>query len=232
MLTRRELLRRAAIIGGGSALGLSSVTLGQRLLIPSGGGGVVAPEWNEEFNGDGSVWTVAGANAVSFNDVVPGAVAMESGMVIVRPSVPPAPFTVTAFYSVIEYDDIDTIFANATLAIGGAEDADSTGPKFYGLEWDVDQLGSIAIYDGLFADYAATPTHLGTKTNETAGLALQVPHYQRMIVRSGTDIDLLYSFDGETWITYATGRNPGIELEAVLLVSFGCETAWDWVRFS
>jgi hypothetical protein len=231
-INRRRFLIGAALLG-------SSAVLGGSVLSRSSSQSTAdrVPEfglaYDDEFDGENREWTIAGLNDVEFNgDRYPGAVFMESGMVVHRARVPPLPFTVTAYCSSLVYDDIYSVYANATLAIGGNVDPAGRGPRFYGLEWDVAHLGKIGIFDGVFDHYRATPRHLGRMKFETPGLAMQIPHYQRLVVNSGNDVDLYYSTDGVDYKNYAKGRDPGLNVEAVMLVSFGCETVWDWVRFS
>lgn len=208
------------------------MTTAQRLLMSVGASGSFTVPMDEEFNGANTNWTLTGTNLPDFGVTTAGKLRMPSGSVAHRARIPAFPFTMTAFCSYILYDNINTVYANATLAVGEATPAGSPGPIFWGLEWDVDVLGSICVFDGRFANFAATPTHLSTKTNETAGLSRQVPHYQRMIANSATSYDLQWSLDGTSWTTYATALNPTLTAGAVMLVSFGCITEWDWVRFS
>jgi hypothetical protein len=47
------------------------------------------------------------------------------------------------------------------------------------------------------------------------------------------NIDSYYSWNGTDWTTYDTGTNPGLSnVGSVGLLSYQCETEWDWIRFS
>lgn len=236
MLTRREFLKRSAVVGGGVAAGLGTVTLGRRLLTTSnGGGGITEPghEFDEEFNGPNTDWTVAGSNDVSFNDAVPGNVFMKSGMVIHRASIPAFPFTVTAFASNLEFNDIYSQFGASMLCVGGSANAATTGPKFYAIQWDVAFLGEIGIIDGTYDNYT-TQVHQNTYIKLSDDLEHEIPHYLRLTVNSPSSISSYWSEDGENWETFLTNYNPGlgVTIDSVLLCSFACEVAYDWLRFT
>jgi hypothetical protein len=223
-LSRRDFLRRSALLAGGVGLGL---TVAERTL--SGGSPTGMSRYNAEFAGPKADW-IAVTDA-DFGQTTPGAVHIPSGNRVVRLTVPPTPFTVTARCSYLKYDDIDRSFGNASLAVGGAGHAATIGPKHYALQHDIAYLGEIGIVDGLWGQYADTPTHLRPYV-KLGGLEWERPHYQRMVVHSGTNIDTSYSWDGRNWTTYATGTNPNVDVEAVLLLSYACTTEWDWVRFT
>lgn len=203
------------------------------LTAASGGTGSGFSRFDDEFSDTTNHgWTVSGSNGVDFDTTTASCVHMQSGMVIHRARIPATPFTVTAYLSAVTLDDINTVYANASLMIGEATPASSPGPIMWGPEMpDVDILGRTARYDGRFANFGATPTHLGTKI-EAVGHVYDVPTYQRIVVHSATNMDILYSTDNVTYSTYATGLNPTLTPGAILLVSFGCTTDWDWVRFT
>lgn len=173
-----------------------------------------------------SAWTISGSNSVEFGTGGPNTVHMQSGMVIHKVGLPAYPFTVTAHLTAVTMDNINTTPGNASLAIAEASPAGSPGPIFWGPEMpDVDIFGRTARYDGRFANFSATPTHLGTKI-EAVGHVYDVPTYQRIVANSATDMDLLYSTDGVTYSTYGTAFNPTLTPGAIMLVSFGCTTDW------
>ena len=204
--------------------------------LPRGGTGGFTPHppYDEEFLGDGGAWTLTAilGGTLDINTTAPGKIHMPTGSAAHKVGLPSFPFTVTAFCSYILYDDINSVYANATLAISEASPAGSPGPLHWGLEWDVDILGSIAVYDIRRVSFGGSLTHLGTKQNETAGLTREVPHYQRIVAHSSTDYDLQWSLDGSSWTTYGTAFNPTLTAGAIMLISFGCTTEWDWIRFT
>jgi hypothetical protein len=209
----------------------------QTLLAAGSGGSFAGHPYDAEFNGgqgDWLIWEGIPPNTADFNSTVPGAVYMESGTIITRASIPAFPFTVEAFCSSILYDDINTVYANATLGLGPTP-PDINGGGFYGLEWDVDTLGKIGIFDGKFVPmFGDTPDHFGTIQENTSGLVNQVPFHQKMVVHSASNIDLYYRRDSSpSFTTYLTGVNPAMaSMTCLYLVSFGCTTAWDWIRFT
>lgn len=202
------------------------------------GGAVTLPEtFDDEFvgvNTEWSVWTNIGGSTVDFDTTTPGTVHMQHATWITRPRIPAFPFTVEAYCSYLLYDNINTQTANASLALGFPPTSIADG-GFWGLEWDVDTLGRIGIYDGKFVPVASTPSHFGSIIDNQLGLVNQIPHKQRMVCHSATNIDLQYTKDvvsaSPTWSTYITGVNPGITLNTVYLASFGCTTEWEYVRF-
>lgn len=232
MLSRRDFLRGMAVGGAGVVTGAGMVSVGRRLLASSSGGTAFLP-MNDEFEAGNIDWVLPSGNAgtVLFGDT-PGEVTMPSGTRIIRLRVPEPPFTVTARCTFLQYDDIDTTFANASLAIGSSDNAATSGAKHYALQWDIAFLGEIGVIDGVWDQYSDTPTHLSPYVLLDEGDTFEVPHWQRMVVNSGTDIDTYYSLNGETWTPYASGVNPNIDVEAVLLLSYACQTRWDWVRFT
>ena len=206
------------------------MTIARRLMTSGGGGTFGAIDYNDEFNGPNVDWVVV--SSADFGDTTPGTVHIPSGNRIARPRVPPVPFTVTAYCSSILFDDIDNDYANASLAVGEGSNLGTTGPKHYALHGlDVAFLGHIGVIDGLWTNYSTGPVQGSYVALD--GIEYQVPHYQRLVVHSGTNVDLYYSFNGSSWSTYATGQNPNLaSVESVLLLSYACTTEWDWVRFS
>jgi hypothetical protein len=235
MLSRRDFLRGAAVGAGGLVLGGSAVTLGRRLLTVSRGGGeLVNPAYDEEFSGDMGAWVAPdfGFGQADINDTVPGKAFMPIGTALARGSVPPTPFTVTAFCSRLDYANINTTFGNASLFVGEASPLDSPGPDLYALQYDVAFLGEIGIIDGFWPGYQGDNDHLGPYV-ELGGIEWELPHYQRLVVHSGMNIDSYYSWNGTDWTTYDTGTNPGLSnVGSVGLLSYQCETEWDWIRFT
>lgn len=236
MLTRRDFLKGAAV-GTGIVAGAGIVTFGRRLLTASnGGGGIISPEINydEEFTGGMGAWVAPdfGFGQADINDTVAGKAFMPFGTALARGSVPPTPFTVTAFCSRLEFVDIDTYFANASLAVGESSPLGSPGPNLYALQYDVAFLGEIAIIDGFWPGYQGDNDHLGPYV-ELGGIEFELPHYQRLVVHSKDDIDSYYSWNGTDWTLYDSGTNPDLdEVGSVILLSYQCETEWDWIRFT
>jgi hypothetical protein len=207
--------------------------MSSRLLIGPGGG-TAPPLFDDEFDQGNRGWTLSDllSNGYDFGVTNAGHLRLGSGSVAHRARIPAMPFTVTAFLSSVVFDDINTTYGNATLGIAEASPAGSPGPKWWGPEMpDVDSLGATARYDGRFANFAATPTHLGTRI-DGSGHAFEVPTYQRIIVHSATNMDIEYSTDGVSYSSYGTGFNPTLTPGAIILVSFACTTQWDWVRFT
>lgn len=232
MLTRRQFLKTAATVG----LGAGGVALGSRLLTAAdGGNGIVlnASSFDDEFNGPNAGWTVAGSNGVSFNTAVAGNVFLESGMVIHRATIPAFPFTVTAYASSLQFNDIYSQFGASMLCVGGSANAATTGPEFYAIQWDVAFLGEIGIIDGTYDNYT-TQVHQNTYVKLGDDLTYEIPHYLRLTVNSANSISSYWSDDGTTWHTFLTHYNPGlgVTIDSVLLCSFACEVAYDWLRFT
>ena len=212
--------------------------LGQRLLTASRGGGtIISPgllAYDEEFDGSQGQWTAPdlGFGTADINDTSPGEAYMPSGTALHRAGLPTPPFTVTARCTFLEYDNIDTTFGNASLGLAETAPAESPGPQMYVLQWDIAFLGEIGVIDGYWEQYVDTPTHLGPYVKLGDGDAFELPHYQRMVVNSFTDIDTFYSLDGTDWMAYDTGTNPGFTPGAIVLLSYSSTTRWDWVRFT
>lgn len=204
-----------------------------RLLMAGGGSGGFRPPYNDEFDGYSPMaWTLDGTFPPDINSSVPGKIYMPVGSTAHRALIPPMPFTVTAFMSSVTVTDLHTSYGNATLGIAEASPGGQPGPLWWGTEMpDIDFLDKTARYDGRFANFAAEPTHLGTKI-EAVGHVYDVPTYHRIVVHSATNMDILYSTDNVTYSTYGTGFNPTLTPGAIILVSFGMTTEWDWVRFT
>lgn len=213
------------------------MTLARRLLSVAGsGGGIIAPDngFDEEFNGGMGDWVAPdlGFGTADINTTSPGEAYMPVGTALHRVGLPTPPFTVTARCTFLQYLDIDASFGNASLGLAEASPATSPGPKMYVFQWDIAFLGEIGAIDGYWEQYVDTPTHLGPYVKLGDGDLYEIPHWQRLVVNSFTDIDTYYSTDGINWITYDTGTNPGFTPGAVVLLSYGCTTRWDWVRFT
>lgn len=204
-------------------------------LLLGGRAGPTPPLYNDEFDQGNRGFTITGTADVGVTSA--GKLHMASGSAAHRKRLPPPPFTVVAFLSAVTMDNIATTYGNATMGIAEAAPAGAPGPLWWGPEMpDVDALGSTALYDGRFANFAASPTHLGSKI-EASGSVYAVPRYQRIDVHSATNMDLLYSSDittppeSATYSTYGTAFNPTLTPGALIFISFGCVTEWSWVRF-
>jgi hypothetical protein len=80
-------------------------------------------------------------------------------------------------------------------------------------------------------------TTIGTQTNVFNPTFLPGTLYMRMVVNSGTNVDVAHSFDGLFWRTDATGLASGLTpANAGLCVGRGlaqaAEVACDWIRFT
>lgn len=198
-----------------------------RALLGRGGGRTPDP-FNDEFDLGNRGWTLAGGTPPT---IASGKLHMPSGSTAHRARIPAMPFTMTAFCSSLVFDDINSVYAGAGPNIAEASPAGSPGPVWWGPDWDVDILGKICIYDGRWSDFTHQTGHLHAKILETSGLTLQVPFYLQILVHSATNMDAYYSTDNVTYTVYCTGVNPTLTPGAVMFMSFGATTEWDWVRF-
>jgi hypothetical protein len=119
------------------------------------------------------------------------------------------------------------------LAVGGSANPASTGPEFYAIQWDVAFLGEIGIIDGTYTNYG-TQTHQNVYHKLSDDLTHEIPHYLRLVVAADDDISSYWSEDGVNWNTFFLHYDPGlgVAIDSVLLLSFGCEVAFDWIRFT
>lgn len=206
------------------------------MMVSGSGGGLVAPGngFDEEFNGGMGDWVAPdlGFGTADINTTSPGEAYMPRGTALHRASIPTPPFTMTARCTFLQYDNIYTTFANASLGLAEASPSAPPGPQMYVLQWDIAFLGEIGVIDGYWEQYVDTPTHLGPYVKLSDDLTHQIPHWQRMVVNSFTDIDTYYSTDGLNWTLYDSGTNPGFTPGAVVLLSYACTTRWDWIRFT
>ena len=189
----------------------------------------VPSPWDDEFDGSGQgkwINEVSSGGSFDLNKTVKSHILAQTTTTVRLPSIPPTPFTVTAKCSSVVYDNLTSTAANASLGVGEA-----TLGKFEAIEWDIDTLGQVGPYVGVWANIGASPTHRGTLIN-TEGFALQDTHYQRVIVASTTDVTYQWSFGGKLWTTIAANANPGFTIASVVILSYACVTAWDWVRFT
>jgi hypothetical protein len=183
--------------------------------------------WDEEFDGGRGAWKVLQGSGHSFNGTAPSHLVMQSASSAYRTGVPAAPFTVTARCSDVAFDNIVTTNGNATLGLGEVDP--STGGMF-GLELDVANLGNTSLYGARWSALAYLG-NIGTLF-EYPGHAMAYPHFQRLVVNSSTSVDGYFSFDGIRWIQELSAYNPGFTIGSIVLLSYACKTAWDWVRFT
>jgi hypothetical protein len=235
MVTRRSFLKSAVVGVGGILTGVGVVQTVRLVGAPRPPEGTPLPDFDEDFEGLGSEWFLfGGADPTSTTldgRIGDSRVHLGSGMAIHRARVPQPPFMVTAFCSSLAFDDIDAEYGCAGLAIGGASPKEPPGPDFYALQWDIAFLGEIGIIDGRWPGYAGDNQHLGTYVKLGDGDRYQVPLFLRMVVHAADEVDTYYGLDGERWTSYGVGIDPGVDVGAVLLLSYGGETTWDWVRF-
>lgn len=65
-----------------------------------------------------------------------------------------------------------------------------------------------------------------------AGFALARPHWVKYVVRSTTDLDCYFSFDGRAWTKLLTAYNPGFTIGAFGIDPHGGDCAYDYIRFT
>lgn len=234
-MDRRTFLR-TCLLGAVSVSGVGVVGIAQRLLTANQGGGISLPSFDDEFDGPPAGWRwQPGSPVPEFDSATyPGNVLLGSGRIIHRARIPAMPFTVTAHASHLEFDDIDAVFGASMLCVGGSGPlVTTTGHPFYALQWDIAFLGEIGMIDGTWSNYT-TQIHQNTYVKLGDDDAFEVPHYLRLTVNSESSISSYYSLDGSNWTTYLSNYNPnlGVPIDSVLLAAFGCEVAFDWVRFS
>lgn len=203
-----------------------------RLLMSSAGHGGFTT-FNDEFNGTNSGWTMAGTNPPDIGVTTPGKLHMPSGSAAHRARIPTLPFTMEAYCSSLTFDSLSTP-GGAGLNIAEASPGGPPGPKWWGMDMDIDTPGTTCVFDGRWTDFAHQSGHLrsGGKLFETAGGRWQIPFWTRYVVHSTTNIDSYYSEDGVTFSTYALGIDPSLTAGGVMFMSFACTTEWDWIRFT
>ncbi len=185
--------------------------------------------WDFEFEdaGEARKWIDAdGATPVhDSNKTVPSCLYVPSGHAVYI-GAPPLPFTVTAKLTA----NVDAIGTPCDTSLAVCSDTPATH-DFRSMNLDIDNANKMTF--GL-AHWNSRASWAGTSIlQECDGFAYQRPVYLRWVVRSATDMDAKFSFDGRIFSAHSTSYNPGYSsVPYVMLVSNGSRGVWDWVRFT
>lgn len=181
-------------------------------------------QWDEEFDATLGAWKVGTGGPVTVRD---SHLRMPTSTAVYRTGVPPIPFEVVAKCAAVNFDNLHTTTANASLGLGVA---DPTAGASFSLELDIGIVDNTSFFGAHWTNLVFD-NNIGTELRHV-GYAIAVPHWQKLVVNSTTSVDGWFSMDGIFW-TYQelSAYNPSLTIGSVTLMSYGCQTAWDYVRF-